>query len=109
MFVGEFDGQVDACSLKMFDTLRTLWLFPRRSMIALIRLYQATLSPDHGPLRVLHPYGFCRHEPTCSEYGVRILEQRGFVIGMVLLIRRVLSCHPWKKPSPERIRKVIDL
>ena len=79
------------------------WHLPRRCAIALIEFYQATLSPDHGPLKALHPYGYCRHAPTCSAYGKIILGERGMIIGGMLLLRRVLSCHPWKKPSDEKI------
>lgn len=80
-----------------------LWHLPRRALIALITLYQRTLSPDHGPLRHLHPYGFCRHHPTCSQYAKEVLQSRGFVIGSLLSIARVLTCTPWKTPSEERI------
>ena len=75
--------------------------------ILCLRAYQATLSPDHGPLKGLHPYGFCRHEPTCSMYGIQVLDQRGLMIGLLLLIRRVLSCHPWKKPDPKTVQRVM--
>ena len=58
--------------------LRSLWHLPRNAAFIAITAYQHTLSPDHGPLRALHPYGFCRHDPTCSEYGVNVLQERGF-------------------------------
>jgi uncharacterized protein len=84
-----------------------LWHAPRVAAVVALRAYQLTLSPDHGPLRHLHPYGYCRHEPTCSQYGVKVLKRRGFVLGTLLLTRRVLSCHPWKKPSPERMKRLL--
>ncbi len=79
--------------------LLALWHLPRNLLISMINLYQFTLSPDHGPLKSLHPYGFCRHEPTCSDYGKHVLKTRGAVIGVMLLIVRVLSCNPWTKPT----------
>lgn len=88
---------------QLLRILRLLWLVPRRVMIALISVYQQTLSPDHGPLRHLYTYGYCRHLPTCSQYAKEVLAQRGFVIGMLLTLRRLLTCHPWAKPSRERI------
>ncbi len=66
-----------------------------------------TLSPDHGPLRHLHPYGFCRHEPTCSVYAAKMLHDRGLVIGMFFAIVRVATCNPWKKPDDAKIRKML--
>jgi hypothetical protein len=86
---------------------RTLVQFPKRSLIAIIELYQQTLSPDHGPLRHLYTYGYCRHEPTCSEYGKRIIAERGVIIGTPLLLWRILHCHPWAKISDEKVLKII--
>jgi uncharacterized protein len=86
--------------------LRFLWLLPRSAMILLVRAYQTTLSPDHGPLRHSHPYGFCRHEPTCSMYAIQVLRERGLLIGSMLAIARVLTCNPWVKPSEMRMRRL---
>jgi len=85
----------------------TLWHFPRSAAIAALTAYQHTLSPDHGPLRQLYTYGYCRYEPTCSEYGKRKLRERGFILGTLLLVGRVLSCHPFRHPSDEKLRKII--
>jgi len=87
----------------MRNPLFFLWLLPRKTIVMVITLYQHTLSPDHGPLKHLYRYGYCRHEPTCSEFGKRMVTERGAVIGGFLTIMRLLTCHPWKKPSPERI------
>ena len=80
------------------------WQLPRNMMIGVVSLYQHTLSPDHGPLRHLHPYGYCRHEPTCSAYAKLLLRQHGAVIGTLLAAKRVLGCTPWTKPSLEKMR-----
>ena len=87
---------------------RLLWTLPRRTAIAGLRLYQVTLSPDHGPLRHLHPYGYCRHSPTCSMYAMDALRERGFVVGSLLSARRLLTCHPWKKPSDAKMRELAE-
>lgn len=63
--------------------------------IQLIRLYQATLSPDHGWFRVLHPYGYCRFRPTCSEYSSAAFAEHGFLKGLFLSVARLSRCHPW--------------
>ena len=85
------------------NVLRAIALLPRRIIVAVIHAYQRTLSPDHGPLKALHPYGFCRHEPTCSTYAAHVISERGAIIGMVLTARRLLTCNPWAKVSEEKL------
>lgn len=87
----------------MHKTIYAVWLLPRQSLAFFIAVYQRTISPDHGPLRVFYPYGFCRHEPTCSEHGRRVILERGTIIGCCLLIQRLCSCHPWKKVTIEKL------
>lgn len=65
----------------------------RSVALALIRLYQATLSPDHGPWR--RPG--CIYRPTCSAYGYEAIEKYGIIKGTVLTLRRIGRCHPWSK------------
>lgn len=59
-----------------------------------IHIYQKTLSPDHGLLRAIFPYGVCRFSPTCSEFAIKqITIDRWW--GVARTIRRVCSCHPF--------------
>lgn len=88
--------------------LLSVWLLPRRAAISVLWMYQKTLSPDHGPLKGLHPHGYCRHEPTCSEYGKNVLRERGLIIGSLLIIRRLFTCHPWHKLEDKKILKVLS-
>lgn len=55
--------------------------------IALIRVYQVTLSPLMG--------GQCRYEPTCSRYALEAYGRFGPLRGSWLTVRRVLRCHPF--------------
>jgi hypothetical protein len=55
-------------------------------LIALIRVYQFCLSPWLG----MH----CRFTPTCSQYAIEALAQRGIVRGSWLAVRRILRCRP---------------
>jgi len=54
--------------------------------LALIRVYQATLSPLLGR--------GCRYEPTCSAYTYEAIAKYGFLKGAYLGGRRLLRCHP---------------
>ena len=58
----------------------------------LIFLYQKTISPDHGFVSVLYPYGYCQFHPSCSEYARQTLEQNG-IVGLPKIIIRLISCR----------------
>ena len=60
---------------------------PGRLSIALIRLYQRTIS------RLLP--ATCRFRPSCSEYTIQAVQQYGLVHGLLLGSRRILRCHPF--------------
>jgi len=62
----------------------------------LIRVYQHTLSPDHGLFKSAFPHGVCRYTPTCSEYCLQAMEQHGWQ-GLLLGFRRLLRCHPFSR------------
>lgn len=74
-----------------------IFFFPRWLTLQLIRFYQKTLSLDHGPLKILHPYGFCRFQPTCSEYGYQAIEKYGLIRGGFKALWRITRCHPWSR------------
>ncbi len=76
---------------------KTISHFPRNLVLLLILLYQKTISPDHGIFKARYPYGFCRFYPTCSEYGFQVIQKRGILIGVPLLVWRILRCNPWGK------------
>lgn len=72
---------------------------PVRFTQIIVRLYCTLLSPVLGRN--------CRFHPTCSSYMHDALEQHGFLKGMYLGARRILSCNPWNKkdfhdPVPKR-------
>lgn len=70
---------------------------PRTPILLLIKLYQKTISPDHGTIKHLFPYGYCRFYPSCSEYGYQVIKKRGIVRGVPMAIWRILRCNPWNK------------
>ena len=58
-----------------------------RILIALIKGYQYLISPMLG--------SNCRFTPSCSQYAVEALQERGFLIGFMLSLKRIVRCHPW--------------
>ena len=67
-------------------------------MIWLVRLYQKYISPLKRPC--------CRFTPTCSSYAIEAYKKRGFFIGTILTVWRILRCNPFSKggydPVPEK-------
>lgn len=76
----------------LLDFVRLLPVMVAKTMI---RFYQRTLSPDHGPLRRLWPYGACKFHPTCSEYALEAIDKHGLVIGLALGTSRIFRCTPF--------------
>ena len=75
--------------------MKLVLLFPKQLVLAAIRVYQKTLSFDHGSLQWLFPEGYCRYYPSCSEYGYQSIQKYGVVYGGVKTVWRVLRCNPW--------------
>lgn len=70
----------------------------RIPILWLIKIYQRTISLDHGVLsKYLRPYGFCKYYPTCSQYGYEAIEKFGIIKGSFLTFWRILRCHPFAK------------
>lgn len=75
----------------------SFWYLPRNFFIALIDIYQYTLSPDHGFLKRFFPYGYCKFQPSCSQYMKERLRANGLVIGLMKGSWQILKCNPWGK------------
>jgi len=74
-----------------------MYFWPRYVAVFILKIYQKTLSMDHGLLRFLKPHGACRFRPTCSEYGIQAIEKYGLIQGGFKTVWRVLRCNPWNK------------
>jgi putative membrane protein insertion efficiency factor len=83
--------------------LKRILELPRKPFLLLIRLYQKTLSPDHGFPKILFPHGYCKYNPTCSEYGYQAIEKHGLIRGGAKTIWRVLRCNPWSKGGEDPV------
>ena len=57
-------------------------------IIKLIKFYKFFVSPLFG--------NSCRYLPTCSEYSIEALKSYGFLKGLYMSLKRILSCHPIK-------------
>lgn len=57
-------------------------------LLAAIHAYRLALSPLLGPC--------CRFEPSCSAYATEAIARHGPRAGLVLAVRRLLRCHPFR-------------
>lgn len=62
-----------------------------------IKLYQKTLSLDHGILSVIYPKRLCRYYPTCSQYTYTTINRFGVFVGGWMGLKRIISCNPWQE------------
>jgi len=67
----------------------------KSTLIAIIDLYQKTLSPDTGFFKDYSAHLGCRHYPRCSEYMKLAIENHGVARGLALGAGRVGRCQPW--------------
>ena len=59
----------------------------KRALQLGLKLYQQAVSP-------WLPRS-CRYTPTCSQYAIDAIEQRGVTRGSVMALWRVLRCNPF--------------
>lgn len=81
-----------------------LFNLPKNIFLGLIRIYQKTLSLDHGPLRNLKPAGTCKYYPTCSQYAHRSISMYGLLKGSYKAIKRLVHCNPWSKGGYDPVK-----
>ena len=55
-----------------------------------VRFYRRVLSP-------LKRTPSCKFLPTCSEYAIEAVQQRGIMVGTALATWRILRCNPFGK------------
>lgn len=71
-------------------------------ILKIIRLYQKTISPDHGVI----PAGAvrCRYWPSCSEYAYQAIEKFGVFRGGAMGFWRILRCNPFLKGGVDEVK-----
>lgn len=77
---------------------------PRLPILLLIKIYQKTISPDHGIFRSAFPNGYCRFYPSCSQYGFEVIKKRGLIVGLPLALWRVVRCNPWNQGGVDPVK-----
>lgn len=77
---------------------------PSKLAVIVIKIYQKTISFDHGMLKIFYPHGFCRFNPSCSEYGVQAITKYGIIKGGLMTSWRVLRCNPWNKGGNDPVK-----
>ncbi len=75
---------------RLRDLPRRIGNLPRLPALALIRLYQATISQTL-------PADTCRFYPTCSHYGYQAIYKYGLLKGGLMAAWRVLRCNPFNR------------
>lgn len=75
----------------------SLRVFVKNIVLLTIKLYQKTISFDHGLIHYFYPDGFCRFHPTCSDYGYQAVNQYGVLKGGLMALKRILRCNPFSK------------
>ena len=65
-------------------------------LVLFVRLYQATVSPLVGPR--------CRFHPSCSQYMIDALREKGPLRGLFMGVRRILKCHPFNSGGYDPVK-----
>ena len=55
-------------------------------IVYFIKFYQFSISPLIG--------SNCRFTPTCSDYAIQSLQEKGLIRGLFFSLKRLLKCHP---------------
>lgn len=65
-------------------------------LIGIIKGYRLCISP-------MLPRS-CRYAPSCSEYAIDALKQKGIIKGLFLTTKRILKCHPFCKGGYDPVK-----
>ena len=70
-------------------------------LIRLIKIYKFFISPLLG--------NSCRFAPTCSDYSIEALKTYGFLRGLFLSFKRIISCNPWGGSGFDPVKKKMKI
>ncbi len=77
----------------------------KKTSLLAIKIYQKTLSPDHGIAKIFFQAGVCKFRPTCSEYAYEAISKFGIIKGASKSLKRVLKCNPFSKGGWNPVEK----
>jgi putative membrane protein insertion efficiency factor len=81
---------------RLRDIPRRVWYIPRIILLALIRLYQMTISKGL-------PANTCRFYPSCSHYGYQAIYKYGVIKGGLMAAWRILRCNPFNPGGVDHV------
>ena len=84
--------------------MKFLSYFTKLIVLKTIRIYQKTLSFDHGLPKYLFPHGYCRFHPTCSEYGYQAIDKYGVIKGGFMAFTRIIRCNPFSQGGYDPVK-----
>jgi putative membrane protein insertion efficiency factor len=73
-------------------------------LIFAIRVYRLTISPAQTFL--FGAGSGCRFTPTCSQYAMDAIRERGAVAGSWLAVKRICRCHPFGSCGHDPVEKI---
>ncbi len=89
----------------MNKLIKYLSLPVKIAVLLVIKIYQKTLSFDHGPLAKVFPFWGCRYHPSCSNYTYEAISSFGVIKGSYLGFKRILRCNPWNMGGHDPVPK----
>ncbi len=69
--------------------------------VKLIKAYQLLLRPLWGQR--------CKYYPSCSEYTEQAIRKKGFFVGCILGLWRIIRCNPWSLGGYDPVVKETSL
>ena len=66
-------------------------------LISLIKFYKLLLSPLLGTN--------CRYLPTCSDYAIHSIHEKGIIKGLYFSFKRIMRCHPFGRSGYDPVIK----
>jgi putative membrane protein insertion efficiency factor len=72
-------------------------------LIFAVRVYRLTVSPV--PAILFGANSGCRFTPTCSQFAMEAVRERGALTGTILAAKRICRCHPWGECGHDPVPK----